>query len=131
MKPVDGEIGVNRTFFAAKRTPQAFWGTSWLSYLETTDCIASLCRVSKAISGCWSFLELEIRPEFDNHTSNEGMLQSGTSHLDRFPEFHQLLTRRRRVLLRQLGGPKRKTPGLMRTSLLRLIFSPVAFEFSS
>jgi hypothetical protein len=73
----------------------------------------------------------EIRPEFDHHTSNAGMLQSEISHLERFLGFHRLSTRRPRVLLRQSGGLKQKTPGPMRASLLQLIFSPVAFEFSS
>ena len=76
-------------------------------------------------------LQPETRPEFDHHASNGDMLQSGMSHRERSPEFHRLWTRRSRVLLRQSGGPTPKTPGLMRTSLLRLIFSPVAFEFSS
>jgi hypothetical protein len=73
----------------------------------------------------------EIRPEFDRHTSNAGMLQSGMPHLARFQEFHRLSTRRHRVLLRQSGGLKRKIPGPSRASLLWLIFSPVAFVFSS
>jgi hypothetical protein len=54
-------------------------------------------------------------------------------HLARFQEFHRLSTstRRHRVLLRQSGGLKRKIPGPSRASLLWLIFSPVAFVFSS
>src|SRR5271170_7880052 len=66
----------------------------------------------------------ETRPEFDRHTSNADMLQSEMLHRERFPEFHRLSTRRPRALLRQSGGLKRKIPGLMRASLLRLIFSP-------
>ena len=73
----------------------------------------------------------EIRPEFDRHTSNAGMPQSGTPRLARCQEFHRLSTRRHRVLLRLLGDLKRKIPGPSRASLLRLIFSPVAFVFSS
>jgi hypothetical protein len=73
----------------------------------------------------------EIRPEFDRHTSNAGMLQSGMPHLARFQEFHRLSMRRHRVLLRQSEGLKRKIPGPSRASLLWLIFSPVAFVFSS
>ena len=73
----------------------------------------------------------EIRSEFDRQTSNAGMLQSGMPHLARFQEFHRLSTRRHRVLLRQSEGLKRKILGPSRTSLLWLIFSPVAFVFSS
>jgi toxin ParE1/3/4 len=65
-----------------------------------------------------------VRPEFDRHTSNAGMLQSGMPHLARFLEFHRLSTRRHRVLLRQSGGLKRKIPVPSRASLLWLIFSP-------
>jgi hypothetical protein len=66
----------------------------------------------------------EIRPEFDHHTSNAGMLQSRTSHLEEFPEFHWLSTRRPRVLWRQSGGLKLKTPGPMPSKLIAVdIFS--------
>jgi hypothetical protein len=51
----------------------------------------------------------EIRSEFDRQTSNAGMLQSRMPHL---------------ALKRKILGPSR-------TSLLWLIFSPVAFVFSS
>jgi hypothetical protein len=73
----------------------------------------------------------EIRPEFDRNTSNAGTLQSEMRYLARFQEFHRLSTRRHRVLSRQSGGLRRKNPGPSRASLLRLIFSPVAFVFSS
>ena len=73
----------------------------------------------------------EIRPEFDRNASNAGILQSGMPHLARFQEFHRLSTRRHSVLSRQSGGLRRKNPGPSRASLLRLIFSPVAFVFSS
>jgi hypothetical protein len=73
----------------------------------------------------------EIRPEFDRHTSNASMLQSGTLRRARCQEFHRLSMRRHRVLSRQSGGLKRKSPGPSRPSLVRLIFSPVAFVFSS
>jgi hypothetical protein len=73
----------------------------------------------------------EIRPEFDRNTSNAGMLQSEMRYLTRSQEFHRLSTRRHRVLSRQSGGLRRKNPGPSRASLLRLIFSPVAFVFSS
>ena len=43
----------------------------------------------------------------------------------------RLSTRRHRVHSRQSGGLKRKIPWPCRTSLLRSIFSPVAFGFSS
>jgi hypothetical protein len=73
----------------------------------------------------------EIRPEFDSNTSNAGMLQSGTPRLARCQEFHRLSMRPPRVLLRQSGGLKPKNPRPSRASLLWLIFSPVAFVFSS
>ena len=90
--------------------------------------IASVaCRISETISAGIS--STEIRPEFD--TSNAGMLQSGMPRLARCQEFHRVSMRRHRVLSRQSGGLKRKNPWPSRTSLLRLIFSPVAFVFSS
>jgi hypothetical protein len=73
----------------------------------------------------------EIRPEFDRNTSNGGMLQSEMRYLARFQEFHRLSTRRHRVLSRQSGGLRLKNPGPSRASLLQLIFSAVAFVFSS
>ena len=79
-------------------------------------------------------LELPLpgfRPEFDRNTSNAGMLQPGIPRLARCQEFHWLSMRRHHVLSRQSGGLKRKNPGPSRPSLLRLIFSPVSFVFSS
>ena len=73
----------------------------------------------------------EIRSEFERQTSNAGMLQLRMPHLARFQEFHRLSMHRHRVLSRQSGGLKRKILGPSRTSLLWLIFSPVAFVFSS
>jgi hypothetical protein len=57
------------------------------------------------------------------------MLQSGTSHLERLQELHRL-SMRRPFLSQQSGDLRRKTLRLMQASLLRLMFSPVAFEFS-
>ena len=72
----------------------------------------------------------EIRPEFGRNTSNGGMPQSGMPRLARCQEFHRLSMRRHRVLSRQSGVLKPKNPGPNPPSLLRLIFSPVAFVFS-
>jgi hypothetical protein len=73
----------------------------------------------------------EIRSEFDRHTSNAGMPQSEMPRLARCQEFHRLSRRRHRVLSRQSGGLKQRNPAPSRPSLLWLIFSPVAFVFSS
>jgi hypothetical protein len=73
----------------------------------------------------------EIRSEFDRNASDAGMPQSEMPRLARCQEFHRLSMGRHRVLSRQSGGLKPKNPGPSRPSLLRLIFSAVAFVFSS
>src|SRR5580693_5652924 len=93
-----------------------------------------LLRQLVAFQKRFRLLELplpEIRPEFDCSTSNAGMLQAGTPRLARCQEFHRLSMRRHPVLSRQSGGLKPKSPGPSPPSLLRLIFSRVAFVFSS
>ena len=99
-------------------------------FSETTNYIRSLWHFRNDFSG-WNFLYPKSALNLTGGTSNAGMLQSRMPHLARFQEFHRLSTRRHRVLLRQSGCLKRKIPGPSRAGLLWLIFSPVAFVFSS
>ena len=73
----------------------------------------------------------EIRPEFDHHASNAGMLLSGMPRPAKCQKSSRVSTRRHRVDSLQSGSLKWRSPWPCRTSLLRSIFSPVAFVFSS
>ena len=76
-------------------------------------------------------LPLVENPEADQNASNAGMLQSGMPRPTKCQKFRRISTRCHRVGSRQSESLKRRSPWPCRTSLLRLIFSAVAFVFSS
>jgi hypothetical protein len=88
-----------------------------------------LLRQLVAFQKRFRLLELplpEIRPEFDRHTSNADVPQSGMPPLARCQEFHAPPS----CSFATIRRPKTEKPRPSRASLVRSIFSAVAFVFS-